>query len=202
MAEDKLSFLKSQLTFPQSIYNRPKWELVLKHIKSLHSGAAVLDIGFGYPFLDGFIGQDYNIYGIDVESDSLRGLNPERYKYGNIEEKIPFEDKFFDGVVMLELIEHFTNLSMAFSEIQRVLKPQGIIIMSTPNYSLLPGIFWATVEATYFRLFAKGYSNIEEHHINKYSRQRLSSDLAQYFDSFKVSTFSFGLGLFAVCQLK
>jgi SAM-dependent methyltransferase len=202
LAEDKLSFLKSQLTFPQSIYNKPKWKLVLKHIKSLNTGAMVLDIGFGYPFLDGFIGRNYNIYGIDVSSDSLGGLDPAHYKYGNIEEKIPFEDKSFDCVVMLELIEHFTNLIMAFGEIKRVLKPKGIVIVSTPNYSFLPGLFWATVEATYFRLFAKGYSNIEEHHINKYNRKRLCSDLSQYFDRLEIKTFGFGLGLLAVCKLE
>jgi SAM-dependent methyltransferase len=200
MSDDKISFLKSQLRFPQSIYNRPKWNLVIKHLKTLETGVNILDIGFGYPFLDNFIGQDYNVYGIDVQPEALNGLDPERYRFGNIEDKIPFEDKVFDGVVMLELIEHLTNIKAAFGEIRRVLKPHGLIILSTPNYSFLPGLFWAPVEATYFRLFAKGYSNIEEHHTNKYSRRKLLAELALYFDTFEIKTFSFALGLFAVCK--
>jgi 2-polyprenyl-3-methyl-5-hydroxy-6-metoxy-1,4-benzoquinol methylase len=200
MTDDKLSFLKSQLKFPQSIYNGPKWKLVLKYVKMLGPGASLLDIGFGYPFLNDFIGKEYNVYGMDVQEEALRGLDPQRYKYGNIQDKIPFEDKSFDGVVMLELIEHLSNMKAAFSEIKRVLKPGGIIIMSTPNYSFLPGLFWAPVEATYFRLFAKGYSKIEEHHTNKYSRHKLDKELAGFFGDYQVKTFGCGLGLFASCK--
>lgn len=197
--KSKISFIKSQLQFPQSIYNFPKWDLVIELIKELDTSSPVLDIGFGYPFLEEFIGKDYKIYGIDTNLDSLSGLNTERYGYGNIEDSIPFRDKCFDGVIMLELIEHITNVKTAFSEIKRVLKPHGIIIITTPNYSFPFNLFWNIAEATYFRLFAKGYNHMEEHHINKYNHRRLVLELSMHFENVDITAFSFGLGLIAVC---
>jgi len=122
------------------------------------------------------------------------------YRLGNVEKQIPFEDSKFGCVVILELIEHLANVNRAYQEIRRVLKPGGTVLISTPNYSLLSGLLWGAIELTYFRLFAKGYSNIEEHHTNKYSKHRLSSELKRYFDHVEVRTFSYGLGLFAICQ--
>ena len=66
MAEDKLKFLKSQMKFPQSVHNKPKWDLVLDQIKRLEKNSTILDIGFGHPFLSGFVGHEYDIYGVDV----------------------------------------------------------------------------------------------------------------------------------------
>ena len=200
MAEDRLSFLKTQLRFPQSLYNRPKWNLVLEHIRKLDRQSEILDIGFGYPFLANFVGQEYDIYGIDNEPEFLRNLDETHYRQGNIEEQIPFEDNKFDCVVMLELIEHLANVNRAYEEIRKVLKPGGVVLISTPNYSLLPGLLWKAIESTYFRMFAKGYSKIEEHHTNKYSKHRLSSELRQYFDYVEVRAFSYKLGLFAICK--
>lgn len=46
---------------------------------------------------------------------------------------IPYEDGFFDVVVALEIIEHLSNPCYFIEEIYRVLKPRGVVIISTPN---------------------------------------------------------------------
>ncbi|GIV17558.1 MAG: hypothetical protein KatS3mg022_2993 [Armatimonadota bacterium] len=48
---------------------------------------------------------------------------------------LPFEDKSFDAVVSFEVIEHVPVAQMEafFAEIARVLKPDGVVILSTPN---------------------------------------------------------------------
>jgi len=66
MAEDRLSFLKTQLIFPQSLYNRPKWNLVLKHVRQLNKDSEILDIGFGYPFLSNFVGGANTKYMVSI----------------------------------------------------------------------------------------------------------------------------------------
>lgn len=49
-------------------------------------------------------------------------------------EPLPFKDNSFDLVLILEVLEHFYQDPMAcLSEINRVLKPGGQIILSTPN---------------------------------------------------------------------
>lgn len=47
--------------------------------------------------------------------------------------KLPFRDQFFDLVVSLELIEHLANQQKFLNEVKRVLKPQGVFFLSTPN---------------------------------------------------------------------
>jgi 2-polyprenyl-3-methyl-5-hydroxy-6-metoxy-1,4-benzoquinol methylase len=53
---------------------------------------------------------------------------------GDLNGQIPYEDGSFDYVCFLEAIEHTENPYNAVRELSRVLKPGGILIMSTPNY--------------------------------------------------------------------
>jgi SAM-dependent methyltransferase len=57
------------------------------------------------------------------------------YKHFNIEtEKFPYEDETFDGVLFCEIIEHLTVDPVAsISEIHRVLRPGGWLLLTTPN---------------------------------------------------------------------
>ena len=43
----------------------------------------------------------------------------------------------FDGVTMLEVIEHIVAAEQLLGEVARVLKPGGFVILSTPNFSFL-----------------------------------------------------------------
>lgn len=48
--------------------------------------------------------------------------------------KLDFEDNYFDCVVSFETIEHLIEYKIFLDEIKRVVKPQGIVIISTPSY--------------------------------------------------------------------
>lgn len=52
-------------------------------------------------------------------------------------EKLPFKDSQFDLVISLEVIEHLWNLDHYFSETTRVLRKDGFVIITTPNYNFL-----------------------------------------------------------------
>jgi len=58
-------------------------------------------------------------------------------KYANILDKIPLEDKYADYVICQEGIEHFTDQFKSLKEFNRILKPNGSLIITTPNYSNL-----------------------------------------------------------------
>ncbi len=46
----------------------------------------------------------------------------------------PYPDATFDGVVLMEVLEHFTVDPMyAMSELNRILKPDGFLLLTTPN---------------------------------------------------------------------
>jgi SAM-dependent methyltransferase len=48
--------------------------------------------------------------------------------------KLPFENNFFNSVTLLAVVEHLNPNSMAalFTETYRVLKPGGVVVMTTP----------------------------------------------------------------------
>ena len=47
-------------------------------------------------------------------------------------ERLPFPDSAIDVVLALELIEHIDSVGMFAKEVSRVLRPQGICLISTP----------------------------------------------------------------------
>jgi len=116
--------------------------LSYKLIKKLVSESAsyqksrMLDVGCG----DGsFIRQFQDkcqIFGLDrskkaIEKVNELGLNGIKLNISS--EKFPFENEYFEIVYMGDVIEHLLNPDFAIMEIKRVLKPEGFLILSTPN---------------------------------------------------------------------
>ncbi len=46
---------------------------------------------------------------------------------------LPFDDNRFDAVMMMAVIEHVPDQSAAIEEAARVLKPRGVLLVTTPN---------------------------------------------------------------------
>ena len=51
----------------------------------------------------------------------------------NLNEKLPYEDAFFDVIHANQVIEHLSDTDLFISEIFRLLKPNGYMIISTEN---------------------------------------------------------------------
>lgn len=76
-----------------------------------------------------------NVFGIDAAEHSLkiaseRGINTVR---GDVSGPLPFESGSFDFVFAGEIIEHIFDTRSFLAEVNRVLKPKGNLILSTPN---------------------------------------------------------------------
>lgn len=87
------------------------------------------------------------VIGIDIDEDSIEHARSKyirsnlSYITGDIT-KIPLPDKSADVFVSFETIEHITEHEKMLSEIKRVLKDEGVCIISSPdklNYSDIPG---------------------------------------------------------------
>ncbi len=63
---------------------------------------------------------------------------------------LPFADSSFDGVVASSVFEYLTNVSQTASELSRVLRPHGILLMTVPN----PFSFVRQLEGQFRRLAA------------------------------------------------
>jgi SAM-dependent methyltransferase len=55
--------------------------------------------------------------------------------------RLPYADASFDVVLLIEVIEHLENHRTALGELARVLKPDGVLILTTPNIMRLNSRF-------------------------------------------------------------
>ena len=99
----------------------------------------VLDIASGSGYGTKLLAEKAKyVYGVDVDVDSVEYSNRE-FAGKNIEflvgdaVKIPLEDNSVDVVVTFETIEHVKKYEIFLKEIDRVLKKDGLLLISTPN---------------------------------------------------------------------
>jgi 2-polyprenyl-3-methyl-5-hydroxy-6-metoxy-1,4-benzoquinol methylase len=103
-------------------------------------GNKVLDIGcYSGTIGSTLIKEGNEVYGIEINQEvaeiaSQKGL---KIKIQDIESRFDFEDNFFDVVVAAEIIEHILDTDFFIDEIKRVLKPNGFLVISTPNVASL-----------------------------------------------------------------
>lgn len=102
--------------------------------EDLRSGR-ILDIGCGsYPY---FLSHTYfeEKFAIDQLINPQSCSNINWYSLDlNVDPHLPFEDEYFSAITMLAVIEHLspTSLVSLFQEVHRVLRPEGMLILTTP----------------------------------------------------------------------
>jgi 2-polyprenyl-3-methyl-5-hydroxy-6-metoxy-1,4-benzoquinol methylase len=131
-----------------SDYNREKFlGLQTDHRESrLRKAAAMilrepagrlLDIGCGNAsFSAGFLRAGFAVAGIDMTEEQIaaaraRGIDARVHDLGS--GPLPFPDRSFDVAFAGEVIEHIVDTTAFLSEIHRVLKPNGCVVLTTPN---------------------------------------------------------------------
>jgi ubiquinone/menaquinone biosynthesis C-methylase UbiE len=120
--------------------SKQRCKIARRQIQSVPKNGRILDIGCGrYPLFLTTV--DFSErYGLD--RDLGTGENAKRDGITlvdhNIEEqnKMPFEDNYFDAVSMLAVFEHIepNSLVAIHRDIYRILKPSGVYIMTTPAF--------------------------------------------------------------------
>ena len=61
-------------------------------------------------------------------------LNGVPIDYGvDLRKRLPYDDASFDVVLLVEVIEHLSDHQAALGELSRILKPGGVLILTTPN---------------------------------------------------------------------
>lgn len=101
----------------------------------------VLDAGcYNGKYSEIFLKNDNEVYGIDASRDAIEEANKRGVKatVGNLEARFPFDDKTFDVVHAGEVVEHLYDTDIFISECRRVLKAEGLLIVTTPNTLSLP----------------------------------------------------------------
>lgn len=105
----------------------------------LVAGKRVLDIASGSGYGSHLLAQGAtSVVGVDISSDAVEYATA-TYTRPNLEFRrgdataIPLDDGSVDVVVTFETIEHVTDYRAFLAEVERVLAPDGIALVSTPN---------------------------------------------------------------------
>jgi ubiquinone/menaquinone biosynthesis C-methylase UbiE len=117
---------------------RRRVELCLDQCKG---GENILEVGFGSGLTFLNLNEKYKkIYGLDLTCDvnvvdqvfALRNIHAD-LRNGNVL-AMPYADHQFDTVLLISILEHLKpqELTQAFQEIKRVLKPGGQIVYGVP----------------------------------------------------------------------
>ena len=110
---------------------------------------------------------------LDVDLKKLRFLkrtNPFLTR-GSVFE-LPFQDESFSTVICSEVIEHIEKSPRIWSELRRVLRPGGTLVIGTPDYGTL---IWPALEWAYMKILPTAYG---EQHIAHYTREELLERLS------------------------
>jgi SAM-dependent methyltransferase len=98
----------------------------------------ILDIGCGsFPYFLAHtaFAEKFAIDQIPLPEQTASELKIESFTLDlEIEPRLPFENNYFESVTLLAVVEHLDPTLMAklFKEIYRVLKPEGMVILTTP----------------------------------------------------------------------
>ena len=118
-----------------------RYKFALQFVKDKTVLDAACGAGYGTSFLSS---KAKHVSGIDISDEAIEYAKNQFLPNSKIDynvasiEKLPFSDRSIDVVVSFETIEHvdidLQNLFLL--EIKRVLKSNGIMVMSTPNHDI------------------------------------------------------------------
>ena len=139
---------------------------VLKKYCDKPQKVKLLDFGCASGY---FVGQlterGYNAVGLDSSPEAIEIGHKEGIKNISVirDKHIDFPDNYFDIALLLDVIEHLEDESWALKEVERVVKPGGIVVITVPAFMFL----WGVMDEV-------------AHHFRRYTIPRLLNVVAQF----------------------
>ena len=118
----------------------------------------------------------FEVYGIDNDRALIKKLKKNKaikVVFGDCEKKFPYKDNFFDIVWVGDIIEHLNDTEFFVSELSRVTKPWGMVIVATPYHG-----FWKNLSIASFSW--NRHYHPSTHHLRFYSIKTLSGQLNRH----------------------
>jgi ubiquinone/menaquinone biosynthesis C-methylase UbiE len=126
---------------PFAYYFKQRLKVVLRFLKN-YSKATVLDLGCGPGMMVNYcVDKDFEFFGVDISERMIdecikkfEHINTAHFSVGKLQH-LNFSDSSFDIILCLGALEYLNenDCDIALSEMIRVLKPGGLIILSLLN---------------------------------------------------------------------
>ena len=138
-------------------------------IKQYKNGTSLLDIGCGEGFfLFNAARAGYATKGVELSQDAAEyarrefGLDVEARLF----EELRFPGNHFDVITLWQVLEHVPHPLTILKEAHRILKPGGLLALSTPDINGIPA-----------RILGRRWWNIRRLHINQFTTRTLTTVL-------------------------
>ncbi len=196
-SEDYISHTNSKRNLFEKAYHLVRHISLKKKLKLINSFSSkekkLLDVGCGTgDFLQTAKQNKWIVSGIEPneQARTIANKKTDNSVY-EIEQLLKFEPNTFDVITLWHVLEHLPNLDEHIAVFQKLLKPNGTLIIAVPNYK--------SYDATYYKQYWAAF-DVPRHlwHFSKESISKLVSKKSMrvikikpmLFDAFYVSLLS------------
>ena len=146
-------------------------------LSDLPKAATMLDAGCGRGTFTAFLHNlGFRMIGIDISRAAIafaRQQYPKvQFAVASLEGQFPFRDENFTAVWCTEVLEHLFDVRATLAELNRVLRPGGKLVLTTPYHGFIKNLLIV------FLSFDRHYDPYGEH-IRFFSRHSLQRCLEQ-----------------------
>ncbi|WP_335972971.1 class I SAM-dependent methyltransferase [Gaetbulibacter jejuensis] len=196
-SEDYISHTDSKRNWFEKAYHFVRGMALKRKLKLINSfpvsGKTILDVGCGTgDFLQTAKNNSWNVYGIEP-NEKARAIANSKIKNQVFDTNTlqEFESGTFDVITLWHVLEHLPNLEIEIQNLNRLLKPEGRLVIAVPNFK--------SYDAKHYNAFWAAY-DVPRHlwHFSQTSISKLFSKhnleiektLPMTFDAFYVSLLS------------
>jgi ubiquinone/menaquinone biosynthesis C-methylase UbiE len=180
---------------PETVFHWTRSTEILKLVNKFTSHGRYLDVGCGTALITRRL--PLGTIGIDLNPRNLQKAKhyatKARFIHCDAEGTIPLRDQSMEVAVCTETLEHLLYPQYALKEVNRVLKPKGILLGSVPGQSPIWKLRWMSKSSNSFD---------EEPYHKHYSRNEVEKLLIRYFSIQKLYSKFFQMNWYFIALKK